>query len=421
VVKGQGLERERASERASSLVGQIAGYLERRHEIKTGFDAAERIAAVRRLRLDRLGATDDNWNDWKWQMKQRHVAPRLLGEILRLTAEDQRAIDRAHEDSVVSISPYYMSLMDLDDPACPIRRQAVPDAAEYDGAPGSLDPSGEVQSSPVRGWVQRYPNRGILLVNDIGACAVACRFCQRRHNLSPAEPEHSNDVDIAGAIDYIRRTPTISDVLLTGGDALVLSDGKLESILQRLRSIPHVEIIRLGTRLPVTLPQRVTPELCALVARYGLMGGHGAIWVVTHFNHPMEITPEAAQACRMLLCHGMPVVNQSVLMAGINDDPMVMARLNQELVRIGVKPYYLFDCKSVDGATHFRTGLDRGLEVMEYLNGRISGLAVPSYVVSLPDGRGKVRLGLSPRPERSAADGWRVVSWEGDEVLYEDS
>jgi lysine 2,3-aminomutase len=397
----------------------MAGHVDRRHEIRTGFDASDRIAGVARLLRERLGATADDWQDWKWQMRQRHAAPRLLAEIAGVSPAEQAAIGRAFEDGVVAITPYYLSLLDPGDPRCPIRLQAVPDPAEYAGPPGSLDPSGEMASSPARGWVQRYPNRGILLVNDIGACAVACRFCQRRHNLSPAEREHSNEVDVDGAIEYIRRTPTISDVLLTGGDALVLSDRRLGSILERLRGIPHVEIIRLGTRLPVTLPQRVTPELCDMLGRHGLLGGHGAIWVVTHFNHPIEITPDAARAVRMLLCQGMPVVNQTVLMAGVNDDPLVMARLNQELVRIGVKPYYLFDCKSVDGATHFRAGVDAGLEVMRYLNGRVSGLGVPAYVVSLPGGRGKVRIGTSP--ERAAEGGWRLVSWEGEEALYDDT
>jgi KamA family protein len=322
---------------------------------------------------------------------------------------------------LVSISPYYVSLMEPGNPACPIRRQALPSQAEYDAGAGSLDPSGEWLSSPAAGWIQRYPNRGILLVNDIGACPVACRFCQRRHNLSPAEPEHHSPMDIRGALEYIRATPSISEVLLTGGDAFALSDDRLSSILASLRTVPTVEVIRLGTRLPVTLPQRVTPELCHMLAGHGLAGGHSAIWIVTHFNHPLEITPEAADACRALLCGGMPVVNQSVLLAGVNDDPFVMMRLNQELVRIGVKPYYLFDCKSVDGATHFRTGVERGLEIMEYLNGRASGLATPLYVLSLADGKGKVRIGPSHRPRRLESGAWSVVSWEGEGATYQES
>jgi len=216
-------------------------------------------------------------------------------------------------------------------------------------------------------------------------------------------------------------TTFVQIVLLTGGDAFTLSDGRLEKVLQALRAIPHVETIRLSTRLPVTLPQRVTPELCEMLSRYGLMGGQGALWVVTHFNHPIEVTPEAAKACLMLISHGMPILNQSVLLAGVNDDRHIIMRLNQELVRIGVKPYYLFHCKSVDGAIHFRTPLKTGLDIIEYLNGRTSGMALPYYVISLPDGKGKVRLVTSAQVHETDTPGvWRVTSWEGDDDLYDE-
>ncbi|MBV9257843.1 MAG: hypothetical protein JO215_07475, partial [Ktedonobacteraceae bacterium] len=230
-----------------------------------------------------------------------------------------------------------------------------------------------------------------------------------------------NPINIKQGIDYIRATPSIRDVLLTGGDAFTLSDSRLEKILQELRTIPHVEIIRLSTRLPVTLPQRITPELCEMLSRYGLMGGYGALWVVTHYNHPIEVTPESAKACLMLMSHGMPILNQSVLLAGINDHPHILMRLNQELVRIGVKPYYLFHCKSVDGAIHFRTPLKTGLDIVQYMNGRTSGIALPYYVISLPDGKGKVRL-VTPRQiqETETPGVWSVTSWEGDTDLYDE-
>lgn len=410
-----------AQVRVAKLQERIQPYLDVHDQIETGFTAAERIGRARERMLSLLGATQADWDNWTWQTKQRHLSMDTFGEILNLSQAEREVYRQAQTDSVVSVSPYYLSLIDTENPRCPIRLQAVPDEEEYETMPGSLDPSGEIYSSPHPGWVQRYPDRGILLVNDIGVCPVACRFCQRRHNLSPMEPENHNPVDIWGAIEYIRRTPSIRDVLLTGGDALMLSDNRLERVLRELRTIPHVEIIRLGTRLPVTMPQRVTPELCDMLARYGVMGGHSAIWVVTHFNHPIEVTPESAKAIRLLLGHGMPIVNQSVLLKGVNDHPYTITRLNQELLRIGVKPYCLFHCKSVDGATHFRTPVETGVEIVQYMNGNTSGLALPFYIVSLPGGKGKVRLITSEQLKPGEKPGtWYMTSWEGGKELYDE-
>jgi glutamate 2,3-aminomutase len=410
-----------AQRRAGELQDYMGEYHKARAEISTGFTAQNRIQTARERILSVLGGTERDWSNWKWHMHHRHLSIDTIAQILSLTGVEYETYQRAKVDSLVSISPYYLSLTDPQDPYCPIRLQALPQPEEYTSPPGMLDPSGELYSSPVPGWVQRYPDRGILLVNDIGACPVACRFCQRRHNLSPKEQETHNPIDIQGAIEYIRETPTIRDVLLTGGDAFTLSDSRLEMILCALRAIPHVEIIRLSTRLPVTLPQRVTPELCEMLSRYGLMGGHGALWVVTHFNHPIEVTPESAKACLMLMSHGMPILNQSVLLKGINDDKHIMMRLNQELVRVGVKPYYLLHCKSIDGATHFRTSLQSGMEIIQYLSGRTSGLALPYYVVSLPQGKGKVRLSTPEQLHETDTPGvWHVTSWEGDEGIYDE-
>lgn len=410
-----------AQRRAGELQGYTSEYQEVREQILTGFTAKNRIQAARERILSILGGTEKDWSNWKWHMHHRHLPIETVVKIFSFTGEEYETYQRAKVDSLVSTSPYYLSLLDPQDPSCPIRQQALPQAEEYTSEPGMLDPSGELYSSPVPGWVQRYPDRGILLVNDIGTCPVACRFCQRRHNLSPRELETHNPIDIRGAIEYIRATPTIRDVLLTGGDALTLSDSRLEKILSDLRTIPHVEIIRLSTRLPVTLPQRVTPELCEMLSRYGLMGGHGALWVVTHFNHPIEVTPESAKACLMLMSHGMPILNQSVLLKGINNNKHIMMRLNQELVRIGVKPYYLLHCKSIDGATHFRTPLQSGMEIIQHLSGRTSGLALPYYVVSLPQGKGKVRLSTPEQIQETGTPGvWRVTSWEGEEGLYDE-
>jgi glutamate 2,3-aminomutase len=396
-------------------------YQIKKAKILTGFTAATRIQHARERILHVLGGTEEDWQSWKWQMHHRHMKLETLEKILCLTEEERQTFQQAKMDSLISISPYFLSLVDPEDPHCPIRLQVLPHPDEYKDLGGDLDPSGEAYSSPEPGWVQRYPDRGIILVNDIGACAVACRFCQRRHNLSPKEPEHHSTVDIESALAYIRAHPTIRDVLLTGGDALALSNNKLEWILRELRSIPHVEIIRLASRLPITMPQRITPDLCEMLGKYGLPGGYGAIWVVTHCNHPIEITPDVSKACLQLMGQGMPIINQSVLLAGINDQPEIMMSLNQELIRIGVKPYYLFHGKSVDGAMHFRTSLKTGMDILQYMSGRTSGIALPSFVISVHDGKGKIRLVTSEQLHETETPGiWRVTTWEGEEAFYDE-
>ena len=396
-------------------------YREKKEKISTGFTAFARIQRARERILHVLGGTEENWSDWKWQMHHRHITLEKLERILALTDVERETFQEAKTQSLVSISPYFLSLVDPEDPHCPIRMQILPHPDENKDLGGDLDPSGEAYSSPVPGWVQRYPDRGIILVNDIGACAVACRFCQRRHNLSPKEPEHHSSINIASALAYIRSNPAIRDVLLTGGDALALSNGKLEWILRELRAIEHVEIIRLATRLPITLPQRVTPELCEILGKYGIPGGYGAIWIVTHCNHPIEVTPDVAKACLMLMRQGMPIINQSVLLAGINDQPEIMMCLNQALLRVGIKPYYLFHGKSVDGAMHFRTPLKTGMDIMQYMSGRTSGMALPSFVISVHDGKGKIRLVTPEQLQETDTPGvWRVTTWEGEEALYDE-
>jgi KamA family protein len=407
--------------RMQQLHHYVKDYLEEKDHILTGFTASARIQGMRERILSVLGGKEEDWTNWKWHMHHRHLKLEVISKILPLSDQEYETYGRARLDSLVSVSPYFLSLVDPENPRCPIRLQILPHPEEYEDTRGSFDPSGELHSSPAPGWVQRYPDRGIILVNDIGVCPVACRFCQRRHVLSPKEPEHHNTIDVASAIAHIRSTPSIRDVLLTGGDALALADRVLERILRELRAIPHVEVIRLASRLPVTLPSRITPELCQMLSKYGVPGGHGAIWIVTHFNHPIEITPAAAQASLMLMSHGMPILNQSVLLSGINDHPYIMMRLNQEMVRIGVKPYYLFHCKSLDGALHFRTPLKTGLDIIQFLNGRTSGFALPYYVISLRDGKGKVRLTTPEQLHPTDTPGvWRITTWEGEEELYDE-
>ena len=409
-------------QRVRVLSSYVEGYLKEKAQIPTGFsrENMQRTSENRQRILEILGGNEEDWDNWKWHMQKRHITLAQLEQILNLSDAERAIFNQAREDSLVAMSPYFLSLADRDNPHCPIRLQIMPHADEYNDN-GYLDPSGEATSSPVPGWVQRYPDRGIIYVNDIGACAVACRFCQRRHNMSPKELEFHSAISIRSAIEYVRKNPAIRDILLTGGDALALGNTKLEWILRELRQIEHVEIIRLATRLPITLPQRVTDDLCEMIGKYSLSGGHGAIWVVTHINHPLEITPEVARASLKLMAHGLPILNQSVLLAGINDSPEVMMCLNQQMVRIGIKPYYLFHCKSVDGAMHFRTSLQKGMEIMQYMNGRTSGLAIPSFVISAHDGKGKVRLVTPEQLHETETPGvWRVRTWEGDEVLYDE-
>jgi lysine 2,3-aminomutase len=309
-------------------------------------------------------------------------------------------------------TPYYLSLADPADPADPILRQLLPDPAEL--APGSAekdDPFDELRHSPVPGLVHRYPDRALLVAtND---CAAFCRHCMRRRNWGARRGVRTEgQLDAAAA--YLRRHPAIRDVIVTGGDPLTLPDGKVDGILSRLRAIPHVETVRIGTRVPVTLPMRVDRGLLAVLRR------HAPAWVVTQFNHPREVTKEAADACARLLRAGCPVANQAVLLRGVNDDASVLEALFRALLRIGVRPYYLHQCDLVAGTGHFRTPLSRGVEILDALRGRLSGLAIPHFVVDLPGGAGKVPLQpgyLLPSP---GGEGVRFRSPLGGTVEYPD-
>ncbi len=338
-----------------------------------------------------------DWRDWRWQMQQRVRDAEALGAWLRPTDDERRAIERLAERFHFVITPYYASLMDPDDPGCPIRRQVVPACAELADPAGLADPLDEVAHSPVKNVVRVYPDRIAFCVNN--ECALYCRFCLRKRMLG--EPEWAmKKRELEEALAWIRRTPEIRDVLLTGGDPLVFSDDKLDWLLGELRAIPHVELLRLGTRLPVTLPFRVTDELCRVLER------HHPVWLNTHFNHPRELTAEAAEACERLLRAGVPVGNQSVLLAGINDDPETMRALCEGLVRMRVRPYYCYQAQLLEGTAHFRVPVEQGIALFKALRGRTSGFAIPQYVLDTP--HGKVPL---------AHPWWR--GRDGDDVLVE--
>lgn len=327
-------------------------------------------------------ATDEQWNDWKWQVKNRIETTDQLKEFLPLTEEEEEGIRESLKTLRMAITPYYLSLIDPDNPNCPIRKQAIPTAAETRiSAADLLDPLHEDEDSPVPGLTHRYPDRVLLLITDM--CSMYCRHCTRRRFAGQKDGESAPD-NIQRAIDYIAETPQVRDVLLSGGDALMVSDAKLESIIQRLREIPHVEIIRIGSRVPVVCPQRVTDKLVNMLKKYH------PIWLNTHFNHPDEITPESTAACEKLANAGIPLGNQSVLLKGINDCVNIMRKLVHKLVMIRVRPYYIYQCDLSIGLEHFRTPVSKGIEIIEGLRGHTSGYSVPTFVVDAPGGGGKI-------------------------------
>ncbi|HHY33360.1 MAG TPA: lysine 2,3-aminomutase [Firmicutes bacterium] len=326
-----------------------------------------------------------DWNDWRWQVRNRVTDVETLKKALNLTPEEEEGATRCLERFRMAITPYYVSLMSPDDPHCPVRRQGVPTALELRTTPYDMvDPLHEDVDSPVPYLTHRYPDRVLFLVTNF--CSMYCRHCTRRRLAGHADAHVTRD-DIDRAIDYIRRTPEVRDVLVSGGDPLVLDDDALEYVLKALRSIEHVEVIRIGTRTPVVLPQRITPELCAMLRKYH------PLWVNTHFNHPKEITPESRKACEMLADAGIPLGNQSVLLRGVNDCPYVMKKLVHELVKMRVRPYYIYQCDLSMGLGHFRTPVAKGIEIIEYLRGHTSGFAVPTFVVDAPGGGGKIPVG----------------------------
>ena len=326
----------------------------------------------------RLGVSQEDWQHWPWQMRERVRDARALARFVEPTDDEVAAIERLADRFHFVITPYYASLMDPEDPDCPIRRQVVPRTAEQDDPVGVADPLDEVAHSPVKNVIRVYPDRIAFCVNN--ECALYCRYCLRKRMVGDEEwTMKKRELEVA--LDWIRETAEIRDVLLTGGDPLVFSDDRLGWLLAELRTIPHVEIIRLGTRLPVTLPFRVTDDLCRLLA------DHHPIWVNTHFNHPRELTPEAAHACDRLTRAGIPVGNQSVLLAGINDDAVTMKQLCEGLVKLRVRPYYCYQAQLLEGTAHFRVPIERGVDVFRELRGRTSGFAIPQYVLDTPYGK----------------------------------
>ena len=305
--------------------------------------------------------TDEQWNDWHWQVNNRLNTVDQIKQVVDLTADEEADIAKVMDGFRVGITPYYASLMDPDDPGCPVRRQAVPILEEtHRSEADMLDPLHEDEDSPAPGLTHRYPDRVLFLITD--QCSMYCRHCTRRRLAGETDGARSMD-DINACIDYIRRTPVVRDVLLSGGDCLCVEDDVLEYIISELRKIEHVEIVRLGSRTPVVMPQRITDDLCNMLKKYH------PIWLNTHFNHPKEMTPEAMEACRKLADAGIPLGNQSVLLRGVNDDVHVMRNLMHVLVKNRVRPYYIYQCDLSLGIEHFRTPVSKGIEIIEGLRG----------------------------------------------------
>lgn len=317
-------------------------------------------------------------------MKNRILSVTDLKEKLGLDEKKLAALNLVEDRFRTAITPYYLSLADFNDPHDPILRQSLPDLRELEMVDfGEADPLSEEEDMPVPGLTHRYEDRALMVVTN--ACAMLCRHCTRKRIWHSADAA-VGESQIARMIDYIRKTPSIRDVIVSGGDPFTLTTPKLESILKRLRAIPHVEIIRIGTRTPVTVPMRIDNQLCEMLDKYG------PVWVNTQFNHPREITPEAAAAVDRLVRHGVCVNNQSVLLRGINDDPEIIKILCRKLIQIKVRPYYLFQCDQVEGAEHFRTRISKGIEIMESLRGHTTGYSIPTFVVDGPEGAGKIPI-----------------------------
>ncbi len=336
------------------------------------------------LRREKVPAK--KWNDWRWQLQHRVTTRKELSRYVTLTADEEAGLAAAPDLFRVGITPYYLSLIDPEHRFCPVRMQVIPSAAELAHSPGEYrDPLGEDGLSPATGLVHRYPDRVLLLALD--RCAIYCRHCNRRRLVGGEEPIAKSEIE--RAIDYIRAHPQIHDVLLSGGDPLTMSTDKLEWVLRQLRSIPHVDYVRIGTRVPVCLPMRVTGELCRMLRRYH------PLYINTHFNHPKELTPEAKAACERLADAGIPLGNQAVLLRRINSSARTLEALFRGLLRMRVKPYYLFQGDPVFGTDHLRTPVAAGLQIIDQLRGFVSGMAIPHLVIDAPGGGGKIPIGPS--------------------------
>jgi lysine 2,3-aminomutase len=370
--------------------------------------ASARLPVASDPSLRRADVDPADWNDWRWQLRHMLTSAADLARVVELSDEERAGLAATGGLFRVGITPYYAGLMDPARADCPIRRQSIPSPREADVAPGELrDPLGEDSHSPVPCIFHKYPDRVLLLVVD--RCAIYCRHCNRRRLVGGDDPPGLEELE--QALAYIERTPRVRDVLISGGDPLLLSTRKLDAILTRLRAIPHVEIIRIGTRVPVVLPMRIDDELVGMLRR------HHPLFVNTHFNHPVELTAEARAACERMVDAGIPVGNQAVLLRGINSSVRCLRALLRGLLRMRVRPYYLFQGDTVVGTDHLRTPVEEAIALMGQLRGWMSGMAIPHLVLDAPGGGGKIPIG--PTYLIEAGDEWAVLrNYRGVEIRY---
>ncbi|HWL95325.1 MAG TPA: KamA family radical SAM protein [Phycisphaerae bacterium] len=377
---------------------------------RSDFVISERSAAFRAEFFP--DATEADWNDWRWQLRMRVRDLKTLSRMIRPTLDETEALKRLGGHLPVGITPYYTALIDRSDENDPTRKQMIPVTAEFVTSPGEADdPLSEDGHMAVPGLVHRYPDRVLFLVTNF--CATYCRYCTRARMVGQTGEYHFNASQHQTAIDYIAANPRIRDVLLSGGDPLSMNDDRLEWLLSRLRAIPHLEFVRIGTKIPAVLPQRITPALVRMLRKFH------PLWMSVHFMHPVEVTPEVAQACGRLADAGIPLGSQTVLSRGVNDSVETMKELMHGLLKMRVRPYYMYQCDPITGSKHFRTPVEKGLEIIEGLRGHTTGYAVPTFVIDAPGGGGKIPLVPDYFVGR---DGHDVVlrNYEGKQYRYRD-
>ena len=400
-------KRKVSLKRAEELKQAISGFMEfkKTYPLATDKIMEERQEKQKKQIQEYLKASDEQWNDWHWQVKNRISDVETLSAFMHFSEQQKEMINQISQIYRWATTPYYLSLMDFHDPSYAINQMAIPTEAELDRR-GEADPMDEEHTSPAACITRRYPNR--LIINVTSACAMFCRHCQRRRLIG--ECDHTKSMEeLKEAIAYVRDNEEIRDVLVTGGDPMLLPDETLEFILKSLREIPHVEILRIGTRVPVTMPQRITQELAMMLKKYH------PLFVNVQFNHPRELTKEARIACERLADAGIPLGNQMVFLRGVNNDPYIVEMLNEGLLQMRVRPYYIFHPKQVVGTEHFQITVEEGLAIMKYLRGHTSGLAIPQYILNAPHGLGKIPL-LAQYILESDDNHVRLRTWEEKEV-----
>ena len=402
------INRKKSLIRSNELDKIAIDDMEHKSKVRTGFSEFSKklYENTKNKILKELDATEDDWNNPKWQMKNRISTVDEISKYVSLTEEEYDNIKKVSGEYRFAITPYYFSLIDFNNPNCPVKLQSIPDIRELDEG-GQLDPMNEEQSNPSGRITRRYPNK--LIINVTNACPMYCRHCQRRRLIGKYDKNTPRE-DIDESIEFIRNNETIREVLVTGGDALLLPNNQLERIFEKLSDINHVEVIRIGTRVLSTLPFRTDEELVCLLRKY-------RVQLSTQFNHACEITPEAVRAIDLLVDHGVLVRNQMVLLRNVNDDKYCIQKTNEELHKFRVINYYLFHPKEIKGINHFQVDISKGLEIMKHLEGRTSGMCKPTYVLNAPGGLGKVPL-VPMQNIECEDDGYKLITWENKTVRH---